>query len=166
MLTIARKMGELSFRKLMDVYEESNRENGGDFFPEEPEMRQLELAEEGFCQYLAEDFFAQKGALYAIWTEEGQYVSALRLEPYRDGLLLEALETAPNHRRQGYAQTLIRAVQALPQVQKLYSHVSKRNHPSQGVHRLCGFETIADYAVYIDGSVNHRAVTLCWEEKG
>lgn len=164
MLIIAKRLGELSFPQLMEIYVEGNRENGADRYPEEPEYRQLELAEEDFRQYLAEDFFRQSGAFYTIWEENGQYVSALRLEPYRDGLLLEALETRPDQRRKGYAATLIQVVQNLPGVKKVYSHVSKRNAPSLGVHKKQGFRVVADHATYIDGSVNRRGFTLVWEQ--
>ena len=101
------------------------------------------------------------GAVYALWVEDGRYRSALRLEPYEDGLLLEALETAPKYRRQGYAEKLMRAVQeAFPQ--KIYSHVSKRNKASLAIHEKCGFRQVLDYARYIDGSVAHNAITLCY----
>lgn len=165
MLIIANRLGQLSFPRLMEIYVEGNRENGAERYPEEPEMRQLALAEADFRQYLAEVFFRQKGAFYVIWEEDGQYVSALRLEPYRDGLLLEALETRQDQRRKGYASTLIQAVQHLPEVERIYSHVSKRNAPSQATHKKCGFRVMADHAVYIDGSVNSRAVTFCWERE-
>lgn len=165
MLKIVKRLGELSFPRLMEIYVDDNRENGAERYPEEPEMRQLELAEADFRQYLVEVFFRQKGAFYAIWEESGRYVSALRLEPYRDGLLLEALSTHSAYRRMGYASMLIQAVQCLPEVEKIYSHVSKRNAPSQGTHIKCGFRVVADQAVYIDGSVNARAVTFCWERE-
>lgn len=164
MLKVANALHELSFSGLMEVYAEGNRENGLEMYPDEPEARQLQLAEEGFYQYLHDTFFPVRGARYAVWVEQGRYVSALRLEPYRDGLLLEALETLPDRRRQGYAAMLIQAVQALPGMGKIYSHVSKRNLPSQAVHKKCGFRVVADQAVYIDGSVNSRAVTFCWEQ--
>ena len=93
--------------------------------------------------------------------ENDVYFSALRLEPYEDGLLLEALETAPAHRRKGYAEKLIRAVQA-EFLQKIYSHVSKKNTASLAVHQKCGFRQVLDYAKYIDGSVVRSAVTLCY----
>ena len=97
--------------------------------------------------------------MYALWVENGKYVSALRLEPYEDGLLLEALETIPSQRRKRYAQQLIRAVQAqFPQ--KIYSHISKKNTASLMVHQKCGFVQILDYAKYIDGSFVRTAVTL------
>ena len=161
MLWIATKLHQLNFASLMEVYTESNRENGELMYPEYAEPQQLLHVEQSFYQYLQEGFFSVSGAVYAIWLEEGIYVSALRLEPYEDGLLLEALETAPAYRRKGYAEKLIRAVQA-EFSQKIYSHVSKKNTPSLMVHQKCGFRQVLDYAKYIDGSVARNAVTLCY----
>ena len=161
MLILATKLCELSFTGLMTVYEEGNQENGALMYPELPENRQILNAEQSFYQYLKESFFPTKGAVYAIWEEGGIYISALRLEPYEDGLLLEALETAPAYRRKGYAEKLILSVQEnFPQ--KMYSHISKRNAPSLAVHEKCGFRKVLDYARYIDGSVARNAVTLCY----
>ena len=166
MLYLAHSSSQLHFGSLMAVYAESNRENGREFWPEEPEMRQIQLAEEDFYRYLEQVFFRTPGAVYALWEKNGRYVSALRLEPYRDRLLLEALETAPEQRRKGYAAALIQAVQcSLAGKTKLYSHVDKRNLPSLKVHEACGFRRIADYAVYVDGSVNQKMYTLCWDDK-
>ena len=161
LLHLADKFHKLNFRQLMTVYEEGNLENAREFFAHLPREQWLLQAEQAFYQYLTEGFFTTPGAVYAIWVENGEYVSALRLEPYQDGLLLEALETAPNHRRKGYGEMLIRAVlEAFPE--KIYSHVSKRNRPSLAIHQKCGFVEILDYARYIDGSVAHNAVTLCY----
>ena len=166
MLYLAHSLSQLHFGSLMTVYGESNRENGREFWPEEPEMRQIQLAEEDFYRYLSQVFFQTRGAVYAVWEKNGRYVSALRLEPYRDGLLLEALETALELRRKGYAAALIRAVQGfLEGKTKLYSHVDKRNLPSLKVHETCGFRRVADFAVYVDGSVNQKMYTLCWDGK-
>ena len=165
MLYLAHSLSQLHFGSLMAVYGESNRENGREFWPEEPEMRQIQLAEEDFYRYLEQVFFRTPGAVYAVWEENGGYVSALRLEPYRDGLLLEALETAPEQRQKGYAAALIQAVQVFLGEGKIYSHVDRRNLPSLKVHEACGFRRIADYAVYVDGSVNPKMYTLCWDNK-
>ena len=166
MLYLARSLSRLHFSSLMAVYAESNRENGQEFWPEEPEMRQIQLAEEDFYRYLSQVFFRSPGAVYAVWEENGRYVSALRLEPYRDGLLLEALETAPEQRRKGFAAALILAVQCfLDGKTKLYSHVDKRNLSSLKVHEKCGFRRVADFAVCVDGSVNQKMYTLCWDDK-
>lgn len=122
-------------------------------------------AEQEFLCYLREDFFRQKGAFYAVWTVENVYQSALRLEPYADGLLLEALETAPDARRKGYAYHLLSEV--LKHVQTLgckivYSHVEKRNRVSLHLHDQCGFVRLSDFAVYIDGTVTQNSCTLCF----
>jgi len=161
MLRIARSITELNFTHLMEVYAESNRENGEEFYPEMPEGQRLLQTEQDFYQYLRESFFKTQGAYYALWVEKGVYVSALRIEPYKDGVLLEALETAPEHRRKGYAKQMVTAV--LAGEKKVYSHVGKRNLPSLRVHEACGFCRISEQAVYIDGSVNAKCCTLCFE---
>ena len=166
MLKICTKLNQLSFSGLMDVYEEGNLENARDLWPDLPEGQQLAMAEQEFYSYLWQVFFPVEGAVYALWEVSGKYVSALRLEPYEDGLLLEALETAPGERRKGYARDLILAVQEEYPGRKIYSHVGKRNVPSLAVHKGCGFCKILDHAVYIDGSVNDRCCTLLyWKKK-
>ena len=164
MLILAHNMRDFSFSKLMDVYIEGNMENAEDQWPDLSEWQKLLRAEQDFHQYLTEVFFRTSGAVYAIWEENGKYVSALRLEPYRDGLLLAALETASACRRRGYAEKLILAVRNHFAVTKIYSHVNKRNLPSLRVHEKCGFGRILEYAVYLDGSVNQRCCTLCSDQ--
>lgn len=163
MLLVFEKLRDMSFSKLMAVYEEGNAENAAEFWPDMEKGQGLLRAEQEFYQYLREIFFPTEQARYYVWEERGAYLSALRLEPYRDGMLLEALETHPAYRRMGYAARLIRAVQeACPNV-KIYSHVGKRNTASLNTHEKCGFRRISDQAVYADGSVNSRSYTLCWE---
>ena len=64
MLYLARSLSRLHFSSLMAVYAESNRENGREFWPEEPEMRQIQLAEEDFYRYLSQVFFRSTGDIY------------------------------------------------------------------------------------------------------
>ena len=162
MLHLAKKYSELDFSRLMEVYEEGNRENGADLYPQLSEYQQVMRAEQDFSDYLREDFFKAEGAYYAIWEEGGTYRSALRLEPFQDGMLLEALETRPDCRGKGYATMLMMAVLSM-ETRKIYSHVSRKNIPSLRTHEKCGFRKILDHAVYIDGSVSANAVTLCKE---
>ena len=161
MLKIVDKLSRLDFRQLMDVYIEGNRENGEERYPHLPETRQIMEAEQDFYQYLHECFFLIKGAVYALWIVDGVYVSALRLEPYQDGLLLEALETAPSHRQKGYAKALIQAVLDHVGKEKVYSHVHKKNVPSLRAHEACGFHRILEHALYVDGSVRSNSCTFC-----
>ena len=161
MLYIARRLKDLDFRQLMDIYEEGNLENAAELWPEEPQGQQLLLAEQSFHQNLRECFFSTEGALYCVWVENDRYVSALRLEPYQDGLLLEALETRPDQRRKGYAVELVKAVLSEVGDTKIYSHVGKRNSASLKTHEKCGFRRILEHAVYADGSVMTNHCTFC-----
>lgn len=163
MLIIAEKMRQVSFGALMEVYETGNLQAGQARWPEEPEGRQIALAEDAFYQYLRQVFFRTPNARYCIWEEHGHYISALRLEPYRDGFLLTALETAPEYRRKGYAAKLMQA--ALEQLgpMRVYSHVDKQNAASLRTHETCGFRRILEHSVYSDGSVDSLCCTLLHE---
>ena len=164
MLKMVYSLRELNFSQLMDVYIEGNFKNGAEFYPFLSQQEQLIRAEQDFYGFL-EEFFRTSGAFYAVWEEKGTYLSALRMEPYRGGLLLEALETAPHYRRQGYGKKLM--IAALEAVSKenavvVYSHVHKRNLPSLAIHQACGFSRVSENASYIDGSVTDRSCTLRW----
>ena len=115
----------------------------------------------GFTNYAAawvQSSFAVLGFDARITTKGGVLVD-LGGSDANDGLLLEALETAPAERRKGYAKALIQAV--LPQLGdvKVYSHVNKRNTASRKTHEACGFVKCLDHAVYADGSVLHDSDT-------
>lgn len=163
MVRFARIMCDLNFDELMLVYEEGNRENGAESYPDASEERRLEKAEQDFRDYLQSVFFKTKGAFYAILEKDGHYVSALRLEPFRDGLLLEALETKPSERKKGFAALLIRSVLQEVETRPVYSHINKWNKLSQKTHAACGFRKVHDFAEYIDGSVSSRADTWIYE---
>lgn len=159
MLLIKTNLADIDFRQLMDIYVEGNVENAACFYPDLSPAEGLKKHEQGFHDYLETGFFAQENARYCIWETDGAYVAALRLESYRDGLLIEALETKPDCRRQGYASALIEAVQAaVPS--RLYAHISKRNTASLQTHGKCGFRRISEQAVYTDGTVNTNHCTV------
>lgn len=157
MLKLATKLHQLSFSRLMEVYLERNLEQSGS-----DRGAGLLCAEQAFYDYLSQVFFSTAGAVCAVWETEGVYAAALRLEPYRDGLLLEGLETAPALRRKGYAKSLVSAVQREYPQCKIYSHVRRDNTASLHLHKVLGFRVISHSAHYIDGSVDDRCVTLCW----
>jgi GNAT superfamily N-acetyltransferase len=147
----------------MDLYFEGNCENAKGKYQNDDLNVAILKVEQDFYQYLREVFFATEGAIYAVWEEQGAYLSALRLEPFSDGLLLEALETHPEYRRKGYAKKLIDAV--LPNlrhknIKAVYSHVNKRNTASLQTHISCGFQRISEQATYIDGSVTKTSCTM------
>lgn len=165
MLLVCKKLYQLRFGELMEVYSESVAENAAEFYPNLSENEQIIQAQQDFYAYLQQDFFTREGDTYCVWEDNGKYICALRLENYQDGLLLEALETRPEYRKQGYGEKLIRSVQALVGAQKIYSHIGHRNEASLAVHRKCGFEKILNYARYADGSVNDRCGTYVYQIK-
>lgn len=165
MLIIASKLSEFNFSELMNIYIDGNLDNGKELYPDDTEGAQLRKVEADFYRYLDSIFFQQKDSYYMIWETSGQYKAALRLEPYQDGYLLCALETAPDARQKGYATNLVNATLTYLSASGsgiLYSHVSKRNAPSLALHQKCGFQVIKDYAVYSDGSVLHNHLTFAY----
>lgn len=166
MLCVISSMSQLNIEQLMAVYAEGNVENGKANFPNFSHDEQIKMAERDFVDYLRQDFFQQKDAAYYVWVIDGIYRAALRLEPYKDGLLLEALETAPDHRRKGYAYNLLREALDCHKnttVKRLYSHVSKRNIPSLKIHEKCGFYLLKESAILIDGTVTQNSCTMCYD---
>lgn len=162
MLKIFDSLAEIDFRQLMDVYEEGNRICGKEKYPDLSENLQMLYAEQDFYSYL-EMFFRDPSARYAVWVADGRYAAALRLERYDDGLLLNALETAPAMRCKGFATDLVQAV--LDHLRYsgsgiLYSHVRKDNHLSLRVHHSCGFHIYAEHALYLDGTIRPDSYTL------
>lgn len=145
MLKLIYAMSQLDAEQLLVVYTEQNWD------------------EDAFLSYLREEFFREKGAFYAVWIEENTYKAAVRFCPYRDGVLLHSLETAPAERRKGYAcKLLAEALKHLrtTELKKVYSHIEKRNIASIGLHRKCGFEMISDSAIYLDGTVTQYSSTF------
>ena len=57
MLVVAKRLGDLSFGSLMEVYRQANREHGLQIAPGEPEERQIALSEQDFYSYLHDSFF-------------------------------------------------------------------------------------------------------------
>lgn len=162
MLKIIHSMKELDLGQLMSVYVQSNREHGVQHDPGLSENEQLLQAEQELYCYIQE-FLASDQAFYAVWVSGVRYVAALRMEPYLDGLLLEALETAPEARGNGCATALVKSTLAYLREQGstvVYAHISKSNLASLAVHKACGFEILKDHARYIDGSFSNAAYTL------
>ena len=168
MLKTVYRLRDLNFSGLMTLYAEGNAENASEFYPQLEQARGILEAENDFYGYLQAVLFRTRGAVYAIWEENSVYISALRLEPYRDGFLLEALETHPDYRRMGYAGKLIREVLRWLAEQgsgPVYAHIHKGNNASLRTHLSCGFERISEQATYIDGSVTDRSCTVCFQWK-
>ena len=166
MLKIITNINELNLEQFLQIYKESFIKNGRNHFWQFSEDQQVAFAEEEMLDYLRNDFFRGPGAFAAAWAADGTYKSALRMEPYRDGMLLHALETAPEARRQGCAYALIKATMEYLQTQNcnvVYSHIDKRNKASLRLHEKCGFIPFSDFAVYLDGTVTQSSRTMIYK---
>ena len=158
MMKMILKMQDLPFQALTGVYAESLQDAASrDHTGRDDGLLQAEM---DLYAYLKDHFFRTPGSRYCLWEENGKVLCALRLEPYQDGLLLTALETAPEHRRKGFAEQLMCAVAEWAE-EPVYSHIYRRNLASIALHEKCGFEKITNFAVFLDGSVSRQADTYC-----
>ncbi len=158
---------ELDGDRLMDVYAGSNRDNAGEFYPDEETAAAVKKVEERFLDWLRSDFFTGPGRTYWVLEEDGDWVSALRTSRIRPGLYyLEALETRPDRRRRGCAVRLLRGVLAALEAEgpfALYDCVSKGNAASLRTHERCGFRIAAENGFnYLSGETNERTFGLVY----
>lgn len=155
MLRTFRSLRELDYSNLFDIYRGSLLAS--------MDHDAIWKAEQDFYNYLNDVFFADPHAMYAVWDAEGSYCAALRLERYRDGLIITGLETKPEARGKGYATALIEQVlqdAADKGWRCIYSHVYKNNTISLHVHLKNSFSIISDSAALIDGSFSPNCYTL------
>ena len=161
MLKIINTMRDFPFGQMMEVYYESNAATAREQFPDESEYEGLYRVEMEFYRYLRYDFFTMGDGFYALWMEGNRPVSTARFERWKDGWLLEGLETHPDHRGKGYARRVLEG--ALLRIQEpVYAHVAKDNGPSLRVHEKCGFVRCPDTAL-VNGNFDSRFVTLVYK---
>lgn len=129
-------------RMVSTVYAEAIRENALERDPLAGGTQALLHAEENrFVDFLCQFFRGYRNRYYVLCEGEA-WVSALRLTVLDGYYYLEALETAPEYRKQGYATLLINRV-----LKRLKKHgtviirccVSKKNTASLATHFKCGF---------------------------
>ena len=142
MLHIAKSIDDLDIEKLMLLY-------SGD---------------DELLRYLQDTFFDGGASCYVILDDGVRYLSALRLEPYKDGLLLSGFQTHPDFRNRGYGTMLLERVVKLFSVDgmNIYSHIHNRNGASLKLHSRCGFKKLSDAAVLLDGTVTSQYITMVY----
>ncbi len=164
MLQIISASSMLDYGQMVNVYRESLLREGQEKYPYLEENQQQLEVEQDFFLFL-KSFLKQPDSFCAVWALDCGYVSALRIEPYRDGLLVEGLETEPNFRNHGYAKQLLRATLDYLNNRgrlKIYSHIHNQNIASVKVHLSCGFICVSDCAAYVDGSVDNCSCTYLY----
>ena len=151
------QLHDLKFGALMTLYETDLVQAAHQDYPKLSAANGMIEVYQDYYTYLKDVFFPTKGARLVVWEEEDRYISALRLEPYADGVLLCALMTAEDYRKQGYAKRLVQTVlQSLPAGTKVYSHVKKDNQISVKLHLSCGFQIIPGPVTMLNGELLHN----------
>lgn len=163
MLVIAESMQELHWEAICQIYKEGFSLRGEKAYPFLSENERILRAQEDTYHYLRDEFYSLKGAYYAFWVEDDRWICALRMRPYQNGMLMDALETAPAFRNQGFARKLLREVLLqLPPDIYVYSRILRRNKASVRVHLQCGFQKHKPFAVFLDGSFRADADTYLY----
>lgn len=150
------------------IYQEANLENARWRHPGLEDYAQAVREEEAFFMDFLRSFMREERNRYYVLTCGDEWVSALRLT-YLDGFYyLEALETAPEHRRKGFAAQLIQAVILLLRQRGpviLRSNVDKENLPSLATHRTCGFVIEEENGVnHLSGEQSEYVYGMCYSE--
>ena len=153
-------------RKLMDVYAESTFDNALFSDPDAEDVNTaVRRAESGFLDYLQKEFLADPDNACWVLEEHGLWVSALRTSRISPGLYyLEALETRPDCRRQGYAARLLGGVvDALKEDGpfRLCDCVERKNKASLRTHEKCGFRIVSEKGYnYLEKATEEKAYGL------
>lgn len=156
-------------RLVREVYHEAVWENVHEepLEPEE-ETEALRREEQGFIDFF-QTFLAQEKNRYYVLEAAGRWVSALRLTRVRDFYYMEALETAPEEKRKGYAAHLINEVIRLLEKRgavTIRSNVHKTNIPSLAVHEKCGFVIEEENGTnHLTGKVSQRLYGMCYRQE-
>ncbi len=143
MLRQVRDIDERVVDQLLVVYEESMADLAGGF-ASPGEMRA------SYREYL-EEFVSTPGQFVLVEERDGVWASALRAVPFGEGCcFLEAVETAPAMRKQGYGHDLLTHAQAFLRdkgANELCCIIASENTPSQRLHEGCGFVATDDAPV-------------------
>lgn len=161
-----RDFAQVDGRRLMDIYAESNEENIDYFYPDATDRAAaLARIEEDFLAYIRDDILQKEQNRYMVLERDGAWVSALRLYELGAGeYYIEALETRPDCRQQGFGSQLLGAVLERLGAEgpfRVRDCVRKKNIASLRTHEKCGF-TVADSVGHdlLDGSVDERCYSM------
>ena len=173
LLKIARDITEISYTQMCEIYETTILADAATNFGAMDSNLAVILAQQDLYGYLRQVFFKVSGARCGFWIVDDVACAALRIEPYDEGYLISGLETAPDKRRKGYAEALVRSTVAYlfaEGVLRVYAHVMKENISSMNLHSKVGFQKISEKATFIDGTVSADACTFClkfdWKDSG
>lgn len=157
------------YRMVHEIYSEASYEIAKEKHPEVEKIEDLEeaiKAEELYFMEFLKKFMSKTQSKYYVLGVNGQWVSALRLTEVEGFYYMEALETAPEHRKKGYASQLISEVIALLKTRGeviMRSNVRKTNEASLVTHKKCGFVIERDIALNcLTGKMNEHSYGMIY----
>lgn len=125
--------------------------------------------EQAYGEFLKE-FVTHPNQMVLVEEVDGVWVSGLRCVESAPGVwYLEALETAPQARGQGWAKQLILHTQRLLTQQgaeELFSLIAPENTPSIATHLACGFEATQRKPVNGWGEEDPDNIVYVWHLEG
>ena len=132
MLLKIRELLDSDTTSLMDIYQESSKNNVSYFFPEIIDIEEgIKKANKAYLEYIRNDFLKRNNTCYYIWKDNGIWVSAMRL--YKIKLISSVIEEL---KQDGDFE--------------MRSYVNINNVASRRTHIKCGFEesseSVFDYA--------------------
>lgn len=135
LLTFKNMSNDDMYRMIHSVYSEASYEVA------KKERKTISEAEQYYVERFLEKFKGRNEITYYVLKMNEEWVSALRLIKNEDFYFIEALETAPEQRRKGYASKLIKML--LQELEDehvvIRSNVRKTNIASLVTHQKCGF---------------------------
>lgn len=163
MLKILGMITNEELKKLLYIYEESNNEflkkNYINKYSSEIEAQNTLISD--YNKFLKE-FQSDQKRYICVWEEQGVYRSGLRLINLGNGIwFLEALETSPNDRNNGYGKLLLNSIIEYLKTydaKKLECLIGSTNIASQRTHESCGFIRTNLSPIDWDGAICKTAI--------
>ena len=161
-------LADADIPKIMAIYAEGNRENAEYFYPDIPVEAGIAKEERKFAKMLREEFFTKSENAMYVWQTDGRWVAALRLTEMDEFYYLEALETRPDQRKQGYGTALLKGLCASLCAQGpvvIRDCVRKRNEASLRTHLAAGFVIERESGVeYPSGKTDERSYGMLYQK--
>ena len=151
MINCIRSADDLNFSSLCIIYEADIELDRRKYYGHLDVAEGRFAAENDMYTYMHESFFNNGGLIYTF-SQGNQYACIARIEPYRDGMLLNSVVTADQFRKMGYASALVDVV-LKNSGRPIYSHIYRNNKASIKLHDKFGFKKLLNYAILLDGTV-------------
>ena len=159
MVSVIDEIDKLDFLKICDVYKDDLERKRKIRHRLIAKSEGATLVKQEYLRYLEDVFFGQYNGKLFVYQDYDRYLSAVCIEPFKDGLLLDSLVTVPEARRRGYAKKLIDYALDYCKTRPVYAHIHYNNKASRLLHEKIGFSLLCEYAHMLDGSIRNDHFT-------